>query len=140
MKRRQYYGCCYPYANWSGQGQIANLKAASLNERVGYYLNTRGHYADAEQLLRHALTIREQLLGPEHLDVAVSLYGLGAVLVSQGKYTEAEALCLRALELALKIYGSEHPTIATIFNNLALLYERQDRLIEATALCTSREA
>ena len=76
------------------------LSAASLANRCSRYLWERGEYEKAEQFSRHALAIREQALGPNHLDVAMSLHGLALVLLQQGHYDEAESINMRALRSA----------------------------------------
>ena len=52
--------------------------AASLNNLGGLY-REQGQYAEAEPLYQRALAIAEKALGPEHLEVAMSLNNLAAV-------------------------------------------------------------
>lgn len=122
------------YANWRGQTQDANLRAASLAFRAGYYLTERGRYAEAERLHMQALALREQQLSPEHPDVAVSLNSLGALYEKQGKYAEAEPMFLRALAIAEKVHGPGHPAVAVALSNLATLYGDQGKQAEVEAL------
>jgi L-alanine-DL-glutamate epimerase-like enolase superfamily enzyme len=42
------------------------LEASSLLDQAAHYLYLRAQYPQAELLLKHALAIREQQLGPEH--------------------------------------------------------------------------
>jgi tetratricopeptide (TPR) repeat protein len=49
-------------------------------------------YAEAEPLNQQALKIWEQVLGPQHSDVAASLNNLAELYDAQGKYAEAEPL------------------------------------------------
>ena len=46
--------------------------AVRLLNESGYYLNARGQYAEAEPLYRHALTIFEKTLRPDHQETAAS--------------------------------------------------------------------
>ena len=46
-------------------------------------LANQGKYDDAEPLYKRALTIREEVLGPRHPDVAPSLNNLATLLASQ---------------------------------------------------------
>ena len=52
----------------------------------------RAGHAEAEPLLRRALAIREEALGPDHPDTATSLNNLAVLLQAQGRYAEAEPL------------------------------------------------
>jgi hypothetical protein len=67
----------------------------------------------AEPLYKRALTIREKALGPEHLDVATTLEGYGALLRNLNRGAEAERMEARAKasrEKAEKKTASESPT------------------------------
>ncbi len=69
---------------------------ASLNNLASLY-NSQGRYADAEPLLKRALTIQERALGPAHPDVAQSLNNLAELYRAQGRYADAEPLYQRTL-------------------------------------------
>jgi hypothetical protein len=43
-------------------------------------------------LLRSAPAIKERVLGPDHLDVALSLSNLGVLYDKEGRYADAEPL------------------------------------------------
>jgi CHAT domain-containing protein len=74
---------------------------------------------EKRQIAEHALAIREKSLGPEHLDVARSLYTLGRVLWQAGEYKEAKATWERALAIREKALGPTHPAVRIILANLA---------------------
>ncbi len=69
----------------------------------------QGKYGEAEQLHQRALHIREQVLGPEHPEVAKSLTNLAVLSSVQGKYLEAELLVMHALEIVERTLGPQHP-------------------------------
>jgi tetratricopeptide (TPR) repeat protein len=104
---------CLPHAllcaQWVRQGQIVTPAAIRLLDQLGYYLSVRGHYSEAGPFLQQALSLREQQLGPEHIDTATSLYHLALLYKKQGKYTEAESLYQRALAIREQQLGPEHP-------------------------------
>jgi tetratricopeptide (TPR) repeat protein len=82
----------------------------------------QGKYAEAESLYQQALTIREQVLRPNHPDTAISLNNLATLYSEQGKYTKAEPLLKRALTIYEQLLGTGHPTTQTIqANYMALL-------------------
>ncbi len=116
------------------QWDMRFAEAAQLLDRVGRYLYQRARYAEAESFYRQALEIREQVLGPEHPDVATSLSHLTSLYWDQSKYTLAEPLFLRALSIREQALGPDHPDVATSLNGLALLYKAQDRYAQAEPL------
>ncbi len=104
-----------------------------LNE-AGLYYKDRGQYKAAEPLYLRALSIREEVLGADHPDVANSLNHLALLYAYQGRYSEAEPLYLRALGIYEEVLGADHPAVAHSLNNLAALYYTQGRYTEAEPL------
>jgi tetratricopeptide (TPR) repeat protein len=109
-------------------------RAAHLDMTLGDALYLLGDYAGAQPPYERALALREQLLGPEHPDVATSLNNLAELCESQGRYAEAEPLFQRALTIREQALGPEHPDTATSLNNLAGLYQAQGRYPDAEPL------
>jgi tetratricopeptide (TPR) repeat protein len=108
-------------------------EASDLNKRAIELYNV-GRYSDAEPLYKRALAVREQALGPDHPDVAVSLNNLAELYRAQGHYADAEPLHKRALAIREKALGPDHPGVAVSLNNLALLYQAQGRYADAERL------
>ncbi|GFK92245.1 Photosystem I assembly protein Ycf3 [Fundidesulfovibrio magnetotacticus] len=104
------------------EARVLNAAASDLNRRV-VALYDQGKYAETLPLAREALTLREKVLGPEHLDTATSLNNLAALFKSMGDYAHAKPLYERALAVLEKVQGPEHPDTATSLNNLAVLLE-----------------
>src|SRR5437016_4921613 len=100
-------------------------EAGRLLNQAGWYLRERAQYAEAIPFSQRALTIREQLRGPEHHEVANSLSNLAGIYKKLGKYTEADPLYRRALAIDEKVLGLEHHEVASDLNNLAELYREQ---------------
>src|SRR5438046_3089983 len=114
--------------------QIIGEEAGRLLHETASYLRDRARYAEAEPLYRHALQIREQYLGPEHRDVAVSLSGLAIIYGDQARYAEAEPFYRRALQIWEQQPGSEHSEMAMSLNGLANFYQEHGRYAEAEPL------
>jgi tetratricopeptide (TPR) repeat protein len=66
--------------------------------------------------------IREEALGPDHPDTAVTLDNLGKLYRAKGDYAKAEEFYLRALMIREKARGPDHPDTAMTLDNLAELY------------------
>jgi tetratricopeptide (TPR) repeat protein len=118
------------------EAQDALEKAAQVFERMGNqgdYATTlnnlaalhraRGNYAQAEPLYQRALTICEQVLGPQHPDTAQSLNNLAELYRAQGNYAQAEPLMKCALAIYEQVLGPLHPDTKTIRANYTFLLE-----------------
>jgi hypothetical protein len=77
-----------------GEEHPSTLKSAT---NVGVSLSNQGTFVEAEEMLREALVIREQRLGPGHLKTVESLEHLASFLRGQKRTAEAEALTEKAL-------------------------------------------
>ena len=113
---------------------ITIIEAALVLNRIGLYLDTQALYTIAEPLYKHALSLKELLLGPMDPSTGSSLNNLAELYASMSRYHEAESTFQRALEIDLHNYGYEHPTTAITLNNLAHLYETQGKYKEAEVL------
>lgn len=113
------------------QWDMKSAEAASLLNKLGTYLLQHGRYSDAEYLLQRGLKIREQIFGPQHLEVAHSLGNLGLLYYYQYQDAQAESLYLRALEINEQIFGPTHPTLIRILHYLGNLYYNQDEYAQA---------
>jgi tetratricopeptide (TPR) repeat protein len=111
-------------------GQPTSRLASLLGRLVG----EKSLWPEAESLARLALQIDEEMLGPEHTDVAGDLNNLAALLQATNRLGQAEPLFRRALWINEKRYGPEHPQVAVSLNNLAALLQATNRLGEAEPL------
>ncbi|MFO0697726.1 MAG: tetratricopeptide repeat protein, partial [Nitrospira sp.] len=98
---------------------------ARLMNQAGRLLDAKAQYAEAEPLYLRALAIREQILEPNHPDVAQSLNDLAELYRTQGVYAQAEPLHQRALAILEQAMGPDHPDVAQSLNDLAELYRTQ---------------
>ena len=112
----------------------ADEMVATLCNKLGYYLRMVGDYAAARPLFERALAIREQVLGPDHPDTALSLNNLALLLRDQGDYAAARPLYERALAIREQARGPDHPDTALSLNNLALLCAYEDLFQDAALL------
>ena len=120
-------------AEYADQAGISDPTARLMNQ-VGILFNTKAQYAEAEPLMRHALTIDEQSFGPDHPKVATDLNNLAHLLQDTNRLTEAEPLMRRALLIDEQSFGPDHPKVAICLNNLAALLKDTTRLAEAEPL------
>lgn len=98
------------------------LKEAQRLFDEGAKLLKEGMHNEAEKTLKQALTSREALLGPEHMEVAACLNLLGAVYQILAQYDQAEVPLQRALHILESASESNPPDVANSLYNLASLY------------------
>jgi tetratricopeptide (TPR) repeat protein len=110
------------------------VQRANYLGRAGVALWAGGVPAEAEELERRALALRERALAADHPDVATSLDNLGATLSSLGRPAEAVPLHRRALAINLRAFGPEAPAVAASLNNLAAALGDLGRAAEATPM------
>lgn len=124
-----------PHTHWAvqliQQEQILSLPAAQLLDHLGVYLNLRARLQEAETLYRRAQSMREQLVGPGHVEIATSFYKLGDFYTDQARYSQAEPLLQQALVLWEEKPDSEAPEIAQALDSLGKLYYYQGKYLQA---------
>jgi tetratricopeptide (TPR) repeat protein len=110
-------------------------RTSDLLDALGAYKHgALAAYAQARPLKERALAIREKVFGPEHLNIAKSLNGLGLLLWDQRDLAGARPLHERALAIREKVLGPKDPDTAMSLNNLALLLQAQGDLARARRL------
>jgi len=105
---------------------------------VPFYLTTlanihceQGRYSDAETLYLEVLDIYEKALGPEHLNVVITLCNLADNYATRGELERAVQFYLRALAIQEKAPDPDGGFAGRIMAGLAELYTRQGRYAEA---------
>jgi tetratricopeptide (TPR) repeat protein len=112
----------------------APLDLASLLYRTADYLCDRGQFEEVKPLYERVLHIREQILGPEHPDVAGPLSSLGFLFYREEEYEQAVPLVERALHIQEQALGSDHPSVAGLLRTLAIDYAFQGTVEKAVPL------
>jgi tetratricopeptide (TPR) repeat protein len=80
--------------------------------RIAMLLQDKGRLNEAESMLREALQLFEESVGPDHQYVGSALTELGAVLAEKGLPQDAEPMLLRAVEIRTQDYPATHPLVA----------------------------
>ena len=97
------------------------LNRAKQLDQQADELSYQGRYAEAILLRQESLSIREEVLGSNHLDVAMSLEKLARLNEVQGNYEAALPLCNRILSIL-----KDHLDMTASFNEFAQMYGVQD--------------
>jgi tetratricopeptide (TPR) repeat protein len=114
-------------------GGHALWRAWLVNNR-GAIAMAGGRYPEALTALRESVQLKEQILGKDHPDVAISLGNVGWVLAKLHRIDESLAYGERAVAIDEKALGVDHPSTAVQLSNQADLLNLAGRFSEADGL------
>ncbi|CAG9461918.1 unnamed protein product [Pedinophyceae sp. YPF-701] len=97
-------------------------------------MRLRDKLDEAMRLYERALQIQEQVYGPEHSALAVTLNNLANVMGDQNKLDEAMRLYERVLRIQEKVYGPDDTKVAKTLYNMATVMGDQKKLDDAMRL------
>ncbi len=116
---------------------------AGVYHNLGGLEHARGRAEQGEVFARHGLAVREEVMGPDHPEVAADLAALAAILDAQGRFEESLPLYRRALRILHRhgdfrreldaVGQSETQEIAVIVNNLGAVWFRRGDFRKARA-------
>jgi CHAT domain-containing protein len=89
---------------------------------------------DSRDLFERTISIREQVLGPEHAEVVNSLNDFAKQLSVTGDYAEARGYLERALKIQEKEFGSDHLDVASTLTDIGLLLKETGDLYKSKTL------
>lgn len=104
---------------------------AAGREALAAIAGHRGRYAEAIELLRAALVIRDEHYGREHSSTRIARGNLAFYLAEAGALEEAKALMDELLAIARRRNGDRSPITFSALNNRGNYLERLGRLDEA---------
>ncbi|PVF97307.1 hypothetical protein CPB86DRAFT_707172 [Serendipita vermifera] len=85
----------------------------------------------AEKILRKALELRQEILGPHHPYNVVAIHTLATIFRKCGPLEEAEKFMRESLELGMRLLGPEHSYTTKIMQETALILYERNKLEEA---------
>jgi tetratricopeptide (TPR) repeat protein len=88
-----------------------------LNLTAGY-LQGRGRYGEARELVERALALAEGTFGPEHKETGIRLNELGLLLLRTGDPAAARPYLERALAIYSAVLPPDDREVATTLDNL----------------------
>jgi len=110
--------CC---ADMNTSRSVALEKAIIVNN-IGRALYQLDDFSGALSAYTEAYVLRKDLLGNDHLDVAVSLYNVAEAQCCLGNDTEAIKGYATFIPIAAEKLGSNHPAIASVLTTMGQLY------------------
>ncbi|MBI3064362.1 MAG: tetratricopeptide repeat protein, partial [Deltaproteobacteria bacterium] len=99
--------------------------------QTGELYVAQGRYAQAEQLVKRAVALREKVHGSGHPVVVTTMNYLSFIYRAQAKHNEAEVIARQALTTSEKVLGPDHPSVAQSLSALAAVYEAQGKYTDA---------
>ncbi len=96
--------------------------AAVWLSKWGLFQNAAGHFAEAEEALRKALRLSEEIFGAGHPEHSHELRNLAMVRAARGDYAEALSLASQALQADEAAFGPHHPTTSNARYALAQIW------------------
>jgi serine/threonine protein kinase len=107
---------------------------ARLMSSIGSVYQAVGLFDDSERLLRRAIELQREHLGPEHPDTLESMAALNETLYRLGRLDELAALDVELLELRRRVLGEDHPDTLDSYEAVAVTSLDQGRKREAEPL------
>lgn len=107
---------------------------AQLNLNLAQFLFAQEKMDEAAHFYQIALSIEEQIIGPEHPDLVPILKRLAESAKRRGDFVAAEKYLLRALGIERTVYGDNHPDTIDSLEVLATIYRAAQRDVEAEAV------
>ena len=97
----------------------------------GYTMAMTGKFEDAISKLNECLTIRQQILGGFHEDIAIVHLRLGYTYFGQGKYDDARKAFQECISINAKCNNESTLNVAKSNNNIGVILEIQKKFEEA---------
>lgn len=107
------------------------LMLATLRNHLGVVRYRHQDYDGASADLQAALAMRQEHLGPAHVDTAETLANLGSLKVAMGEVSDAIGPLQQALAVYEETVGTDHPDTLWVRSNLATLLFHLGRKDEA---------
>jgi len=110
----------------------AVLLSKAISDR-GITTHEAGRATEALPFLQRALELRQELVGPDHPEIAGLHFNLGGVRFSRHENALAEIHFRRALEIRERALGPEHGALANTLTSLGAVAMRTKRVPEGLA-------
>lgn len=103
-----------------------NVQTAKHYGNLGRLFQSMRLFQEAEEMHLKAISIKEQLLGPEDYEVALSVGHLASLYnYDMMKYDKAEQLYLRSISIGKKLFGEAYSGLEYDYRGLLRVYSVQ---------------
>jgi tetratricopeptide (TPR) repeat protein len=115
-------------------GEPGSLAEADQDFQKAMQIWGNGGSLQAEALLKRALAIRQERLGPNDPAIAQVIERLGVISFNRGRYAEAEGQFRRALNIDLAALGERNIATAYVMGDLGAALREQHRCRDAQTI------
>ncbi|MDP1919426.1 MAG: protein kinase [Myxococcales bacterium] len=109
----------------SSIGMLRTVNGARLITNLSAALRESGHAAEGVDAAKRSLALMEELLSPNHPDVAAAVNNLGSALADLERFDEAEPYFRRSIAVREALFGPDALALATPHYNLGELALRR---------------
>ena len=103
-------------------------------DMLAYLLLYIAEYERAEKWYEELLKTSKDILGDNHLKIAIIYDNLSTSCLGRGQYERAEKLAQKSLQIRSNILGDNHPDVVDSYTILAGVYVKQGKYAEAEKL------
>jgi tetratricopeptide (TPR) repeat protein len=104
-------------------------------ELLANFYESQGKYAEAEQICRRIVEVKESIYGPESIEISQDLHNLGLLAYVQDNYEQAEQYLTRCLTIEETTLGPNTIELASTLDVLAQLFYEQGKYAQAVDAC-----
>ncbi len=120
------YDLAYDYYRQSAalldtSGRHRSEYASLLNNYAMIYYE-KGHFEKAIACYEQSLSIKKQILGPQHYSIANTYSNLGLAYQALKDYPRSLDYMRQALDLRIKLFGEQHPEVARCYSRMGIVY------------------
>ena len=115
-------------------GRDARRRRGSILDTLGVVATELDRLGVAQDYYQEALTLRTEVLGPDHVDTLTTLANIGGIYSVQDRHEEALPLYERAVTTTENVLGPDHPNLPPLLDGLATSYRNTGRMEEALAV------
>ena len=98
-----------------------------MNELAEAYKNSY-QWQKAVEKAKEAIELQENILSPEHPDLANSYSNLSGICQDMGNLPQALEFQLKSVKIREEVLAPDHPDLATAYNDLSLIYMEMGNL------------
>jgi tetratricopeptide (TPR) repeat protein len=104
-------------------------------ELLADFYESQGKYAEAEQICRRIVEVKESIYGYDSVEIAPDLHNLGLLCYAQDNYEQAEQYLTRCLTMEESALGLDAIELASTLDVLAQLFYEQGKYAQAVDAC-----
>ena len=103
------------------------MRTARILDRLGFFAFADRQADDAERFFSRSLKIKETTLGPEHVDLAPTIFNLAEVYRLRANFEKSEQLYERLIRIRGKAPGKDNADLISALEGYVAVREAQNK-------------